>query len=520
MRSFPRRARPESRRRGSGDPPTERRDLSEEPDFLLELLRDPQAWRHRVVTQLRLGSQAHLRAISEYQIEFPPALLARYVDIDRTRSVNVLVPLTTKPKFTLLDLRLKSNGPAAVTRTPRPSVAGLEAYYLYSIMAASDAAAELEPLLDMRLLEAICTTFPPYFATNFLKPAGGEFVPALASYLQSGLGFEVGERSVERWREKTLAVADIVSRRLGEPQDPLSSSEEMLISIPEVSPLPRSIADIDGLVEGFHAMVQIADAHDEADLLMVLGEYGRRFEMLVEVEVPILEPTCLTIEEELPLFVEGSIRRPRVSYFFNFSEAASSSLEVRTEDPNIEFRDPQVLDQDGNDASGWVEGFRVTREAVSIYSRELGRPQFLRVLVELRVGRHISTGTIMLAAVNVAAIAFALAMVLTADTSSGLADRLALVAVPTTIGATFVLVREQSALATRLQVVPRLLLAGTALMLWATVSALLLLNREQEPATTSRTQSAIQHDFRRGSTDTQHSSPRRRTTLENGQKRS
>ena len=54
-------------------------------------------------------------------------------------------------------------------------------------------------------------------------------------------------------------------------------------------------------------------------------------------------------------------------------------------------------------------------------------------------------------------------------------DRLAILVIPTTIAATFALVREQTALAARLQWMPRLLLAATTIALWLEVVVGLIL---------------------------------------------
>jgi hypothetical protein len=57
-------------------------------------------------------------------------------------------------------------------------------------------------------------------------------------------------------------------------------------------------------------------------------------------------------------------------------------------------------------------------------------------------------------------------------------------AVPTTVAGGFVIVREQTALATRLQAWPRIALALTTVSVWAAVSCRLMLADPSPPAAT------------------------------------
>lgn len=57
------------------------------------------------------------------------------------------------------------------------------------------------------------------------------------------------------------------------------------------------------------------------------------------------------------------------------------------------------------------------------------------------------------------------------DFDGSVGDRLAVLVIPTTVAATFALVREQTALASRLQWIPRLVLTVTTAILWLEVVA-------------------------------------------------
>ena len=232
-------------------------DLSETSDFFIALKLDS-AWRERLVARLRFGLRNYVRSSAAYQIDFPEALLAPFVDLAVDRTANVLLPLTTRDKRPLLNLSVSgpAGGPAAVTA--RPSIAAIETHYLVSLARESKARKLLMPLVEDRLWEAICLFSPSFFERVFLSRRNKNFNLALAEYLTSGLGFEVSEVRVRRLRERTSGAAGKLVAALGEPPCALSSSEEMLLAIPEMSPLPSDIGEIEAIVDRYdravHAM--------------------------------------------------------------------------------------------------------------------------------------------------------------------------------------------------------------------------------------------------------------------------
>jgi hypothetical protein len=456
---------------------TERVDLSEDARFFLDLKREPQAWRERVVSELRFGNRSHIYCVSGYQVDFPPALLKGFLKRRDARIANVLLPLTTREKRPLLNLGVTGPGGSPATVTARASIAALQTHYLVSLAAESSARSALSSLVEERLWEAICMFSPSFFASTYLDRTDGAMVLALSQFLSSGLGFEIDEAAVRGWRAKTMAAGQILASRLLEPPSRLSSSEEMLLAIPNMSPLPTSIREIDQIVDRFH--LAVATAHRNADdlLLTTLAEYGRRYELIVEVEVPLLEPCRIKVEEELPL----TLYRRRTQYWveqtFALGDARSAHFEARVDDPSVEMtHEHEVHDCLGNDSSGWLEAVRSTREALAIYTSEPGRPHLVRIAIRLRVASHLMAATQILVVVNVVAVALALLM----GSDEELASRLAVLVLPTTIAATFVLIREQTALATRLQAVPRVALALSALLLWIVVSLQLVITDSTE----------------------------------------
>jgi hypothetical protein len=350
----------------------------------------------------------------------------------------------------------------------RASTAALEARYLELLATSSPVAANLEPRLPGRLLEAICVFSPDLFR-SYLAEASHEYKPgvdpmevALVRYLRSGLGgqFAIEIDEVREWRERRNHVGGALIRRLGEVRSVVSSSEEVLLAIPGVDPLPTSVAEVSGLVDDYADAVLAADAANDDAFLSVLGEYGRRYELIVETEVPLLEPATISVGEDRPL----NLRLGRSRQRFALGEARSAHFEARVSDPNVTVGRFDSRRPGGKPARlGPLESARYTSESVSLYSSEPERPYYIEVALRLRPRWHLRLTSYLLILLNVAAATTALVL----GTDGQLEARLAVLVVPTTLAATFALVREQSALSIRLLQNTRLLLSASILALWA-----------------------------------------------------
>jgi hypothetical protein len=481
--------------------PPERIDLSEDSRFFLELLDSTHVWRERLVRELRFGNRNHVRAISSYQIDFPPALLEKHGQASEARTANILIPLTTRPKGPLLNFSLSGPGGSPATLTSRASIAALQAEYLGALAESSAVSGILCSRIDSQLFESICVFTPGFFNDSFFRDGNGDIAVALAEYLTSGLDLPVGVEDVRRWRRKTAQAGAILAERLREPPDPLSSSEEVLLALPHNPRLPASIDEIGSLVDGYHEAILAADEAADEQFLVALAEYGRRYEVVIEVEVPLLEPSRVKIEEDLPLRVKHRGLRSWVGQEFPLGDARSTHLEARSDDPNVEAIDYQIQDLHGRDASGWLESIRLTREALSLYGSEPGRPYFAVLWLRLGVARSLRIGAWLLLVANLVAIV----AVPFIGFSGSVGDRLAVLAIPTTIAATFALVREQTALAARLQWIPRMLLAATTVALWLeVVIGLIAFDDSSTRTSVSRPEHAAEWSYKTTAPSTMH----------------
>ena len=420
--------------------------------------------------ELQFSSRTHARLTSSYQIDFPPDLLRPYLNLERTETANVLLPLTTRRKAPLLNFALSGPGGSPAALTSRVSTAGLQCQYLVLLGRTSDASDALHAFIPAALYEAIGVFTPGRYERRFLKRARGDHDDALVAYLRSGLRSAIdpeilSPRHIARWREKTRRAGAILVDRLGEPPDELSCSEELLLALPHLDPLPECPEAIDAVVEGYLAGVEAADRAADEGFLSTLAEYGRRYEMVVEVEVPLLEPSTIKIEEDLPLEIARGLRT-WTTHEFPLRDARSVHLEARVLDPGVEIANFQLHDLEGADAGGWIESVRHTREALAIYASEPARPYHARLRLRLTGARYVVGTALALTLANMGA----LIGVLLIEQDGAYVDRLAILAIPTTVAAAVVLIREQTALAIRLQWRgARMLLAFSTLILWVGV---------------------------------------------------
>jgi hypothetical protein len=431
-------------------------DLSEDSRFLTELLDSPLQWRERLVEELVFGGSAHVRATSSYQVSFPPELLHRHIDASRSQTANILLPVALRAKRPLLNLDITGPSGAPAHLLSRASIASLQAEYLQRLAETSPTGPKLATSLPAGLLEAVCV-FTPDLYRSFARRR--DQVDGLTDYLRSGLGVGVPLEpdDVERWRRTTARARDVLTRRLDLPPSTESSAEE-------VDPVPQTVKEVDALVAAFARVVDLADRADDQVFLGVLAEYGRRWEMIVEVEVPLWEPSTIKVAEDRPL--NPNWRRWSVQQFA-FADAKSTHLECRVSDPNVAIGGFQVRDAAGKRIGlGPLESVRRTDESFALYSSEPERPDMAEVRLRLRLARHHTFTSVALILLNAGAIAVALLGPTESDT---FVDRLAVLSVPTTLAAAFVLAREQSALALRLQVLPRILLGMTTAALWIVV---------------------------------------------------
>lgn len=423
--------------------PVDVADLTNSSAFTLALLDDTWRWRQRVVEELELGSGDHVAVRSNFQLEFPPELVRPFTG-PRARWAKVLIPLVTRPKRPLLGFHVegpRGTGHAHLIR--RASIAAIAAEYLGRLVLSSPAGRRVAPGLPGKLLEAICVTTPTIFSEYEANAPNREL--GLAAYLTDGLGFVVSASQAARWDETQRRVAETLAGALAEPRDPYSSSEHVLLALPRLEPRPTSVAQIDALVAAYGSAVLAADEADDYSLLVALAEYGRRYELIVELEAPLDEPFTVRVSEQRPLELR---RGGWTTRRLGLRDASGWHLEARSTDHTIEIAAFRVHDLTGN-AVGIppLEGARHTKEFLALSSSDPERPATIAIGLRLRPTRDVRFTSFFVAAlVWSAAIA---ALLLPAD-EGAFVDALNLLTVPTTFAVALVLLRDESSLAARL----------------------------------------------------------------------
>jgi hypothetical protein len=441
-------------------------DLTTSSAFTLALLDDTWRWRQRIVEELEFGSSEHLTVTSSFQIEFPPNLVGPFIAGSPAHFAKVLLPLVTREKRPLLRFDVTGPGETQGHLIRRHSIAAIAGEHLGRLAASSAASATITPGLPPGLLEAICVTTPTIFRefTTNHPDIGG----AIVAYLSDGLGLPIPHDRAHAWYDEQREVADVLAGTLGEPSDPCSSSEWLFVALPRLEPRPQTIDEVEQLLHRYRRAVLAAKGAGDEPLLLALAEYGRRYELILELEVPLRGPFSVKVSEQRPLDLQrGGWTRQR----FGLRAASSFHCEARTTDYAIEIADFEVHDlQGGRVGIPPLEGVRHTKEFLALSSSDPERPAAMIVSLRLRPTRDVRLISAFIAVIAVvAAVVAALVQI-----DEGFVDALNLLLVPTTFAVTIVLLREQSALAARLQRRWRLTLGLAIAVLWITTLIRLL----------------------------------------------
>lgn len=459
-------------------------------DLFAALIDGADEWMRRVIHGLAFASAEHVRITSEYQCEFPASAV---LGEDAADSARILLPLTTRDKSPLLNFDIEGSE-GSPHLLPRSELAVLQARHLEHLIQLSGPAPALTSAFPRDLLVAICVFSPDVFRafTAKRKTRTG----ALEDYLSGGLDFEVSRANVDAWLATALSAGynlpdfldEPPDRTFTEPQHPdplLSSSECVLLALPKLATKPSTTSEVTALLNrfdvGIAAMKMRAQGGDvDASLfLSTLAEYGRRWLVVLDIEIPLDAPMTLKVADDRPLDLRF---RGRTTHRLAFREGASVHVEARTLDPaarlSRRFRITDVYGArvgigpiaDAGGRIGPLELARSTNEVIALYSSEPARPQFVDFSVRLVPARDVNWPPILAMLLTLAACT-AVALV---KPGTDLVDSIAVLTVPTTFAATFALIREQTTLATRLRRVSNALLGFSVVLLWVIVIARLL----------------------------------------------
>ena len=438
-------------------------DLTEETAFTLRLLDRPLEWRQRRVEDLLFAGADHGRCTTTLPIAIPPGILDEFEIQPWTASINALLPISTRPKRLALNLDLSGPGGTSAKLLRRVDIAAIQAEYL-GLLVRTSSATGITTGLPAAVLEAVCG-FTPGRAEEYARAAGpiGARVDWLPAYLDAGLGWTVDRVLVAELHERTIGAGELLRKALQEPHDPFSSSDCVLLAVPHIDPKPASPPELEHLVTSYCDAVEALAEADDVLLLQQLAEYGRRWEMVVEVNIPCREPATIRIAEDEHLDLASG----RTSHRLDLLGGRSFHLQPRTTDPATSIRRLEVRDAMGQPVpSKAFEGARATGEFHAIYTSDPWGERPTVVDVEVRLAPSADARVISWSVGLFALLSLVAVWTFDVHTDDAFIGALALVTLPTTIASSLLLVREQAPLAHSLQRRSRVLVALVTGALW------------------------------------------------------
>lgn len=432
-------------------------DLTNDADLTHVLLHNTRAWRQRLVEHLMFGSSDTVQITSSYQIEITWGFLQ---DIGLVSgpvdAIRCILPVTTRPKASLLGFQVEGPDGAPARLLLRRDIAAIEASFLMLLW-------ELESRMDrapsVEFLEAITG-----FHAGRCRRALGQEAPTkegIATHLGATLPFVCSPSWVGRWMDRSRDAAKTLCAALDEPPEPYSAAEQPLLALTDVEPRPSDLAGAEHLLNNYLDAVEHAAAKEDIAFLRALGEYGRRWEVLLETQVPLDQPTVLRLVEDRHLDLG---RAGRTTVHLSLGDAWSYHLEARVADHAVEFAPAGYVAANGTPLTEPdIEDRRDRRDSLALYTSVWQRPVYARLNVRLRANQDQRLAAGMVSMLTLVALIAAVI----GRFHGALVEAMALLTVPTTFAATLVLTRHESALAARLQRAVRRLLALLVCALWA-----------------------------------------------------
>lgn len=151
---------------------------------------------------------------------------------------------------------------------------------------------------------------------------------SLVAYLDAALSFAVSRPDVVRWLAQLEVPRELLLAAFEEAPSDLSSSECVLLAIPFMDLQPGDSGGVDDLVRTFCASVH----QMEAEARQVVAEYGRRWEVLMEVTVPIGQLCTVQLRDQRPWIDTPS---PVMTQEIVFGDSVTTHVEIRAADHSV-----------------------------------------------------------------------------------------------------------------------------------------------------------------------------------------
>lgn len=432
------------------------------------LLALPLEWRTRAVERLEFDAAGYLLRRRSLQIAPLRQLVADLLPSEDGPDgpVVVALPLALMPKGPLLDVDIRGPQGDAVL-LPRQEAAVHELSYVRHLAAL--AAHSLNPrvaLVAQALLEHTGVVRLP-------EPDADSRV--IARYLHQH-DLDVGRAVARRLATCTRRAEQALQPWSGGPLDTVSTTASPYLAVPVLlrdaglPDLPAAVRHVEEYAEVLDdlATAALAQASPTAaqDLLSVLSDYGRHFEMVVHVELDLDRDCLLRLRHRAAFRLSALRHRARVDAVM--ADCLSNHVSLRVDDAGTRLVVEHVLNAGtgspacfgpGSPASEVVSGSG-GEQINSYYVFENDRDFRVAFLVRLSVLRRTQAVHVLLVTLLVLLVA-----ALTARAPQNFAT-LAVAAGPVGVTASVLLLRESSTLGSRLRrtLTSALLLALAALL--------------------------------------------------------
>jgi hypothetical protein len=437
-------------------------NLVDSREITTALLLDPLAWRVRAVEHLEIdGAYSCLRRRSLQCAPLRP-VLGDLLPPDQ-RNALIALNVAPMPRGPLLDLDVEGpDGQAFLL--PRAEIAAREADLLHALARMSGLAMS-EPcrqLLECALGLSELAQFSEFAAGGF--PVG--------QYLADGLSQSVPPQTQRAWIELSDEIATILAPRSDDPTalDPVKNP---ILSIPDLAAAADlTFHDVTEALDDYrrlliHAQAGANPTHptSQDDLLNSLADYGRHYDLMVAVKVPLDEPFIVRHSERRDLHLTRI--RNRGSQELVIADAQSNHVALDVADTNVRLLDVEARQPGGGVTFG---GFAVrkTRQFWTFYAHDLDRDYSAVLKFRLRPLFRLEAVPYVVASVLVL-----IAVALWHGEVRRLTD-LALIVGPSGVAASVLLAREQSTLGSRLRVLSSATLALALLFVLLSAVALYL----------------------------------------------
>jgi hypothetical protein len=439
-------------------------------EAVLFLLADT-SWRLRRIEHLDLFSATRYRLVTRHYLELPEDVPRLVKD----RPIRARLPVGRREKQPLLNFIASCAGGTSAQLVPLGTNTKIQAKRLVALR---DAAGLDPAALPHWLLLAICQHVPGQWREfrrhRWSAGPAREITRAMEAYLGAFGGLAADTETVARWRGRCAHAAPPLAAVLGEDEDLCSSSENVLLAVAHADHY-LDADDVEGVVGRYADAVASAAQRDDPHayaFLRALATYGRRWEMMLDVDLEPGRLATIRVEEDRLFELEGRLGSTVVHRVVH-RESRSIHVDAVATDHTIAVADLSLRDQAGRpvtstplveDGVAWPGAMGLVRasgDTATAYAAGKDPPEQVDFRVRLRPIRDIRWPPLGAIAVTALAIYFAA----TTDATDR-ADTLAVIVVPATVGAAFAVVREQSTLAMRLQRWPNFILGLAIVALW------------------------------------------------------